>query len=64
MIRFSVESSSLIGRGGEILDADTVLDEPFVYSFCGMCHENAAAEISLCENIGKGRGVIEMETSD
>ena len=62
MVCFSVERGSLVGRGGEVLDTDAVLDEPFVNRLCRMGHEYTAAEVGLCQDIGKGRCMVEMET--
>lgn len=39
----------------------TILDQPFVDSFCGMRHKYTATKISLCEDIRERRGMVNME---
>ena len=61
VIGFGVEGGALVGGGGDILDAHRVLDEPFVNGFCGVGHEDAAAEVGLGEDVGKGGGMVEVK---
>jgi hypothetical protein len=38
-------------RAGHVAHADRILDEPFIDGLCGMCHEDSALEVGLCEDI-------------
>lgn len=40
------------------------MDEPFVDGLSGVCHENAAFEVGLAEDIGEGGRVVNVETID
>lgn len=62
MVCFGIECCSLVRGGREILDADTVLDKPFIYRLCRVGHEHTAAKVGLREYIGEGRCMVEMET--
>lgn len=51
-------------RGGVRVRRNTngVLNQPFIDSFCGMCHKHSAPEVCLREHVGEGGGVIDMKT--
>lgn len=51
-------------RGGVRVRRNTnrVLNQPFIDSFCRMCHKHSAPEVCLREYVGKGGGVIDMKT--
>ncbi len=48
--------------GGGVADAHTVLDEPLVDGLGRVCHEDAAAEVGLGQDIGERGGVVDVET--
>lgn len=48
---------------GSSTNSDAVLDEPFIDSFCWMCHKHSSLEVGLCKDIWEGGGMVDMETS-
>lgn len=51
MVLFGIHLDLGFGVARHVADADGVLYEPFVDGFCGMCHEDTAFEVGLCEDI-------------
>ena len=62
MVDLSVHLNLGLSGTGEIADTDGVLDQPFVYGFCGMRHKDTAFKVCLCENVGKRGSMVNMET--
>jgi len=46
------ELTDMFGGCVSVLYSNRILHQPFVYSFGGMCHEDSASEIGLCQYIG------------
>ena len=62
MVGFSIQLSGEVGGcRGTIADANGVLDQPFIDGFCGVGHEDAAAEIGLGEDVGEAHRMVEVE---
>ena len=51
-------------RGGVRVRGNTngVLNQPFIDSFCGVCHKHSAPEVCLREHVGEGGCVVDMKT--
>lgn len=45
-----------------LLHSYAILYQPFVDSFSRMCHEDAAAEVCLCQNERQTHSMVEVET--